>query len=116
MSITKSIALLICDTPVPEVLDNYGDYHQIFTSLMTASLPGGTNLASYKLDPYDVVHRMEYPSDDELDRYDGIMITGSAASAYEDIEWINLLVGFVKKVAETKQKIKIIGEDLSSGL
>ncbi|KAI0041907.1 class I glutamine amidotransferase-like protein [Auriscalpium vulgare] len=34
---------------------------------------------------------------------------GSAASAYEDVEWINKLVSWTARLATTKPQIKIIG-------
>jgi len=52
---------------------------------------------------------MEYPSEDKIDDYDAILLTGSAASAYENIDWINKLVDFVKLIAASKPHIKIIG-------
>ncbi|KAF7369045.1 Glutamine amidotransferase type-1 domain-containing protein [Mycena venus] len=52
---------------------------------------------------------MEYPTDEQLDAYEGILLTGSKANAYEDIEWINRLVEFTARVATTKPKLKIIG-------
>jgi len=74
----KSIALLICDTPVPAVLSTYGDYHAIFTTFLRASLPAAPDSNSvFTLDPYDVVHKQEYPSEEKESTYDGIIITGS---------------------------------------
>lgn len=66
------IALLLCDTPIPAVVSLHGDYHVIFGDLLKASLPEN---ASFTLDPYDVVHKQEYPPDNV--EYDGILITGS---------------------------------------
>ncbi|KAF8234514.1 class I glutamine amidotransferase-like protein [Tricholoma matsutake] len=62
----------------------------------------------FKLDPYDV-QKMEYPPEDMLDSYDGIVLTGSAASAYKDVDWINKLVAYVVHIANVKPGIKIIG-------
>jgi hypothetical protein len=66
------IALLLCDTPIPAVVATHGDYHVIFSDLLKASLPEN---ATFILDPYDVVHKQEYPPDNA--EYDGILITGS---------------------------------------
>ncbi|KAJ6600813.1 class I glutamine amidotransferase-like protein [Mycena sp. CBHHK59/15] len=52
---------------------------------------------------------MEYPTDEQLDSFDGVLITGSKASAYEEIEWINKLVDYVARIAVAKPKVKIIG-------
>jgi hypothetical protein len=66
------IALLLCDTPIPAVVSAHGNYHVIFGDLLKASLPENT---TFTLDPYDVVHKQEYPPDDA--QYDGILMTGS---------------------------------------
>ena len=69
------IALLTCDTPIDAVREVHGDYLTIFTSLLTRSLPLGVDKRTFVLDNYDVVDKMEYPSED--DRYDALLITGS---------------------------------------
>ena len=70
-----SLALLICDTPIPEVKRDHGEYPMIFSKLFRASLPDG--IADFALDPYDVRNAKEYPRMDILNTYDGIVITGS---------------------------------------
>lgn len=70
------IALLICDTPLDSVVKSYGEYHSIFSALLTRSLPEGVSKDSFVLDPYDVEHKMQYPTD--LGEYDAIMLTGSS--------------------------------------
>ncbi|KAK7052321.1 glutamine amidotransferase type-1 domain-containing protein [Favolaschia claudopus] len=109
---SKSIALLACDTLMPSVVEEHGDYDVLFPILLHSAGKqlGIDDIASKcKLDYYDVVKKMEYPTDEQLDTYDGILITGSKASAYEDIEWINKLVEFTARVATTKPKLKIVG-------
>ncbi|KAF7377683.1 Glutamine amidotransferase type-1 domain-containing protein [Mycena sanguinolenta] len=109
---SKSIALLICDTPMPSVVEEHGDYHVLFTNLLHAA---GKQLGideiadKCKLDPYDVVTKMEYPTDEQLEAYDGILITGSKANACDDIEWINKLVEYTTRVATAKPNMKIVG-------
>jgi hypothetical protein len=119
------LALLVCDTPIPAVAKDYGEYPVIFNRLFRTSLPDGLD---FTLDSYDVRCAMEYPTGDVLDTYNGIIITGSgehplhsrieklivfrptsAASAYEDAEWINKLVSWVADVAVQRPRIKIIG-------
>ena len=51
----------------------HGDYHNIFHTLLNDALPTGAT--SFILDPFDVVHKQEYPPID-VD-YDGIILTGS---------------------------------------
>jgi hypothetical protein len=69
------LALLLCDTPIPEVKKDYGEYPTIFGRLFRTSLPDG--IADFAMDPYDVRNAKEYPKMDILDTYDGIVITGS---------------------------------------
>ena len=118
------LALLVCDIPLPVVVKEHGEYPKIFETFLRASLPDG--LSTFKLDPYDIRYAMEYPKEDVLDTYDGVIITGSgefvvpsngrddpiylvAASAYEDLEWIKRLVSWVDTLATQKPLVKIIG-------
>ncbi|KZV76895.1 class I glutamine amidotransferase-like protein [Peniophora sp. CONT] len=100
------IALLVADTPIPAVLKQQGDYEAIFTRLFEASRPA--DVPAFRMDAFDV-KKGEYPPESILDEYLGVVITGSASSAYEDVEWINKLVIFVKRLALTTHVIKIIG-------
>ena len=86
--------------------------------------PSGSNI-SFIADAYDVRNKLEYPED--VDIYDAVLLTGSgespmvcnrrrstkvditAASAYEDVPWINKLVDYAKFVVEEKPKIRVIG-------
>ncbi|KAI0030093.1 class I glutamine amidotransferase-like protein [Vararia minispora EC-137] len=101
------IALLVTDTPMPSIVKAHGDYEAIFTRLFEVSKP--QDVPRFRLDAFDVRNKMEYPPESILDEYMGIVITGSAANAYEDIPWINKLVTFVKRLAITTHRIKIIG-------
>ena len=76
MAIIK-LALLLCDTPIPAVVSVHGDYHTIIGRLLLDALPD--NNQSFTLDPFDVVHKQEYPPDD-VD-YNGIILTGSGKPA-----------------------------------
>ncbi|KAJ7254658.1 class I glutamine amidotransferase-like protein [Mycena haematopus] len=113
----KRIALLICDTPPPAIVAAHGDYHALFTRLLHAALPNlstpnpSTAECTLTLDPFDVVVKLEYPPDEQLapGGYDGVLITGSKASAYEDAEWITRLVAWTKRVATAKPALKIVG-------
>ncbi|KAJ7768326.1 class I glutamine amidotransferase-like protein [Mycena metata] len=109
---SKSIAVLVCDTFSPIVLSEHGGYYVQITELLhgAGKQLGVQDIAEKcKLVEYDVRERMEYPTDEQLDGYAGLVITGSRASAYDDIEWINKLVDYTVHVATTKPKIKIVG-------
>jgi len=94
---------LLCDTPSPPVLKEDGDYHQIFDIWLRSVSPS----VDFTLDAFDVRNEMEYPSEDA--KYDGILLTGSAASAYEDVEWINKLVGYTANLARSRPDVKLFG-------
>jgi hypothetical protein len=79
MSSSKSIALLVCDTPMDSIKDEHGDYSVMFTGLLrTAAVQLGLAPDAVALHAYDVVGAMAYPTEEQLDRYDGVLITGSS--------------------------------------
>ncbi|KAG9093679.1 hypothetical protein FRC07_011431, partial [Ceratobasidium sp. 392] len=110
-----NLALLICDTPLPEVIAAHGTYLEIFRTHLDKSLqyvlqtarhsPGSVQ---FTLDGYDVV-KGAYPDDTKLSEYDGILITGSAASAYAPLPWIPPLLDFVARVTKDFSKIRVLG-------
>lgn len=67
------LAVLLCDTPLPQVVAEEGDYHKIYTTLMHDASPGVD--FKFVIDAYDVKNKFEYPADDH--EYDGIILTGS---------------------------------------
>lgn len=75
------LGLLICDTPKPNVLSVHGSYKEIFHSLLKNSLertrPG--EHVEWTLDGFDVVNQV-YPPPDDIDSYDGFLISGSGQS------------------------------------
>jgi len=96
------LAILLCDTPPPPVLKEEGDYHKIFDVWLRSTSP-----VDFTLEAFDVVNKMEYPPEDA--KYDGIILTGSAASAYEDVEWINKLVEYASGLPHSKPDVKLFG-------
>jgi hypothetical protein len=73
------IALLVCD-PIAEIIRRaHGDYHVLYSSLLTRSLPPGVGKEAFALDAYDVCEKMEYPPE-EAEGYDGLLISGSRES------------------------------------
>jgi hypothetical protein len=78
MSSETRLALLVCDIPIPAVVEDHGEYPVIFNRLFRTSLPGG--LVDFALDSYDVRYAMEYPMGSVLDTYNGIIVTGSGES------------------------------------
>lgn len=102
------LALLECSRPLPTTL---GKYRRVYQTWLDASLEivnaSRTEPVTYTLDGYDVVDEMEYPPDDI--EYHGVLITGSPSSAYEDLEWINRLITYVKRIISEKPNTRLFG-------
>lgn len=84
-STPKKLALLVSGSLVGNLKDIYGDYSEVFRTFLQRALPKDVK---FVLDPYDVVFKMEYPPEDQIDSYDGIIMTGSGmptCSARPDI-------------------------------
>ncbi|PWZ02225.1 hypothetical protein BCV70DRAFT_198500 [Testicularia cyperi] len=111
-----SIALLVADTPPPPVVAVRGDYTKIYPRFLQESL---NTIKRHSWQPqvelhvrcYDVVKKMEYPDQGQLSDglWDAVMITGSASSAYLDLEWTNKLAKFLRSVAEDHPLVRLIG-------
>ncbi|PVH82737.1 class I glutamine amidotransferase-like protein [Cadophora sp. DSE1049] len=104
------LAVLDCDTPVPKVLPKRGFYSDVFESLLRDAALKTRGLTKLKLDfsSYDSVQG-ELPTFEELHHIDGIIITGSAAAAYDAEPWIKSLMEFVKNIYISHPHIKLFG-------
>ena len=75
------IALLLCDTPAaPSILQEHGDYNRIYNTLLTQSLPDKLKQKPedvFIMDGYDVVNKRHYPTEQQLDGYACLILTGS---------------------------------------
>jgi len=107
---TIRLALLLCDTPIPSVRSVHGTYLDIFRKLLQTSLAQSLESPQreFELDGYDVVLG-KYPSEGQLSQYDGILISGSAASAYAPLPWIPPLLEFLSNITSNHPQVKIIG-------
>ena len=122
------LIVLLCDTPVPPVLESKGTYADIFTTLFRRSLElrrrEEPSLRDVELDiaSYDVVKAGEYPDDAALEAADGLLMTGSGAScsdcspltrtasnAYDPLPWIDRLVAFTAQLPDRHPALPIIG-------
>lgn len=75
---SKSLALLVCGSLSANLLAEYGDYSQVFGTFFRSSIPAN---ADFTLDAYNVFE-MDYPPEDKLAKYDGIVLTGSGISHF----------------------------------
>ncbi|KAG8854713.1 hypothetical protein FRB96_007398 [Tulasnella sp. 330] len=107
------LGLFICDLPVPAVVEKYGTYLDIYKAWLENSL-NATDRATtieFRLDGYNF-YKGQLPSMEEYDGddpFDGVIVTGSAASAYEDEKWIRLLVDHLSMIIKQAPHIPIIG-------
>jgi hypothetical protein len=71
------IAILECDTPLPDVVEKYGRYDRIFSTLLETAAEG-LGLSPKKdleLSGFDVVDKQEYPNFEDID---AVLISGSS--------------------------------------
>ncbi|KZS91536.1 glutamine amidotransferase class-I, partial [Sistotremastrum niveocremeum HHB9708] len=104
------IAVLTCDLPIPAVIREFGDYLEIYTIWLRNSLKAGLGDtvdpdSNFIVHGYDV-RAMQYP---DLNEYDGVIITGSSASAYDPLPWISKLVAFMSDCVQSHPRITIVG-------
>ncbi|MGL1935592.1 MAG: homoserine O-succinyltransferase [Fibrobacterales bacterium] len=88
------LALLKCDTVVPELIGIDGDYDDLFTHAFHSVSLGVT------IDTFNV-HAQEYPID--YTTYDAFVISGASASAYDDLPWIHRLEEYIEILHATEQ-------------
>lgn len=104
------LAILETDTPVPGIQKKYKSYGNVFKYLFEracASLSPPQPLDSQlQLSFHDVVNDpTSYPRPDAID---AVLITGSKASAFESLDWIERLVQYTKLLLEGG-RVRVIG-------
>lgn len=70
----KRIAVLECDTPMPDIIAKYGTYGDIFRHLLSQ---GDIGIAELEISTWDVVAGFEFPG---LADMDAILLSGSSES------------------------------------
>lgn len=90
------LGILKADDVRSELVDEYGEYPDMFTRLLQAADP------TLEISTYEVQHG-DYP--DDIDEVDAYLITGSKASVYDDVEWIHRLTAFVRRLDKAKKKL-----------
>ncbi|EXJ93380.1 hypothetical protein A1O1_01772 [Capronia coronata CBS 617.96] len=105
------IAILECDTPLPETKKKYQGYGGVFELLLRA---GARALNRPDLDPDTGLEFSRWQVESEPDKYpdpstiDAILITGSKHDSFADTPWINKLVDYTAKIL-TETKVRVIG-------
>lgn len=92
------LGILKADIVKKELSPQFGEYPDMFENILHQAD------SELELVVYDV-QKGHYPQD--INEVDAYLITGSAASVYEDKQWIKDLMNFVKMLH--KQKKKLIG-------
>jgi len=90
------IGILQTDSVRPELIDQFGDYPDMFRSLFKTVDP------ELSFETYDVQHN-EYP--DSLHDCDGYVTTGSKASVYDKEDWIKTLSDYIIYLNEHNIKL-----------
>ncbi|KAI0144515.1 class I glutamine amidotransferase-like protein [Xylariaceae sp. FL1272] len=103
---TSRIAMLNTDTPVPNVFAKMGSYGAIFHSLLAAAASRVAPHLTIESEDFNVVLG-EYPQD--ISQFDVILVTGSAASAYDDADWIHRLSTYLQNMYRQLPEIKMFG-------
>ncbi len=94
----KKIGILRADPVNPKLSGEFGEYEDMITKALS------TIIGEFTYRTYDV-QQFEYPED--INEVEAYFITGSSASAYDDLAWIHQLCDFVRVL--DKQKKKMIG-------
>lgn len=89
------IGLLQCDHVSEQFRHISADYPEVFRALFARHAP------QIELRVYDVCHG-ELPA--QVDECAGYITTGSRYSVYDDVEWIDQLADFVRRVYQANQK------------
>ena len=106
LSPTLHIAMLNADTPVPKVLARNRSYGSIFHTLLCDA---ASKIAPHiKIDSTDFnVVLGEYPK--APSSFDAIIVSGSAASSYDDLDWIHRLNDYLSETYRNHPEVKIFG-------
>lgn len=95
---TLNIAVLNCGYTCQSIQEARGQYHDLFGAILLPAAERanrkatGSRRVKLEITGWDTVNQVYPPS---LEDIDGIIISGSPNSAYEELEWIQTLNRFV---------------------
>ncbi|XP_024031737.1 gamma-glutamyl peptidase 5 [Morus notabilis] len=92
----KKFGVLLCADDTEYVKKVYGGYFGVFTRMLEEE---GETWELFR------VTSGEFPDDDELETYDGFVVTGSRKDAHGTDAWICRLLAFLKKLDSLKKKV-----------
>ncbi|WAR57876.1 hypothetical protein PtB15_5B106 [Puccinia triticina] len=133
------VILLRAGVLVPEAAAKLGSYHEVFASFFqnglnykkladkdgqdlvlephehlvlnpaSSQLPPKLQLVSFNVIELPGLEPVEYPSHELLNESVGLLISGSASNAYDDLKWIDDLVDFSGKLVAEYGHLKLFG-------
>ncbi|KAJ6832587.1 gamma-glutamyl peptidase 5-like [Iris pallida] len=92
----KRFGVLLCADDSEYVKKKYGGYFQVFVGLL------GEDGETWDL--FRVVNG-ELPNDEDIDAYDGFVVTGSCSDAHGDDVWILDLVRLLRRLDSMRKKV-----------
>ncbi|KAI8053818.1 class I glutamine amidotransferase-like protein [Syncephalis plumigaleata] len=106
---TLRVAFLVADTPMPEIVAKYGDYPVLYTNMLKRALVERGLESSLQLDieTFDIVNAMVYPEQPET--FDAILISGSAATAFDQLPWITRLIEYTRELPQIAPNTRLVG-------
>ncbi|KAL9709415.1 hypothetical protein Ac2012v2_007151 [Leucoagaricus gongylophorus] len=105
---TICVGILICDTlsgPVDVAQKHFDDiYYHYWRNTIPENCSAGVVIKTYN------VKKLEFPEEDQLDKHDIFMVTGSTTAAYDDsIPWVRELLVFLRNLIHNHHQIKLCG-------
>ncbi|KAG0468916.1 hypothetical protein HPP92_018244 [Vanilla planifolia] len=92
----KRFAVLLCAEDPDYVKKTYGGYLKVFTALLEDE---GEIWDAFR------VTKGELPAEEEIEIYDGFVVTGSASDAHADEAWILNLLAFLRRLHALQKRI-----------
>lgn len=92
----KKFAVLLCADDSEYVKKKYGGYFGVFVGMLAEE--------EETWDMYRVASG-QFPEDDEIEEYDGFVITGSCNDAHGNDLWICKLLNLLKTLDSMKKKV-----------
>ncbi|KAI4205759.1 MAG: hypothetical protein LQ350_000256 [Teloschistes chrysophthalmus] len=101
------IAILECDTALPQTLLKYKRYGAISSALLESGAEAaGLRKGDVEIGIWDVVNEVGvFP---KMEDVDGVFLTGSKFDSFADIPWTNKLVDYVKEIL-AQDRVRLVG-------
>ncbi|KAH7134192.1 class I glutamine amidotransferase-like protein [Dactylonectria macrodidyma] len=95
------LAVLECEAPPLPVLVEYGTYADIVRNLLTNNLDA-VETPNLEILKWHIPSAQSFP---DLDSVDGVLLTGSQNTAFDDDAWIPALTRFIQDVYEARKPL-----------